>query len=256
MAKPIGDLDVLDEDQDDEEDDADDADRRVLAAQVGGCALLDGGREAAHRLVAGRQRQQRPRRQRPVEHGGTPRKPARRGPRGRRGSRSREPLLRIDGERRARAPPQPSGGLTRRGSDAGAATGEPAAADGRHGRIPRGARSVRRAGSAVLLPGHPEAPLRCAGPAPPWPPGGLRAGRRAAGRRRAGRRRPGARAARVGHLQLGQRVADRAELGAVARLDDRPAAPARPRSPCAAARSRASGPPRAARRRRPCARRG
>ena len=61
-----GDLDVLDEDQGDEQDDADGGDRRVLAPQVGRSTLLDGGREPLHRLVAGRQREQRPRRHQAV----------------------------------------------------------------------------------------------------------------------------------------------------------------------------------------------
>ena len=64
------DADVLDRDQHDEQDDADAGDRRVLAVQVRGCALLDGGRDRLHALVAGRQRQQRPRRQGAVDDGG------------------------------------------------------------------------------------------------------------------------------------------------------------------------------------------
>ena len=47
--------------------DADDGDRRVLAVQVGARALLDGQRDALHPLVARRERQQGARRQRAVE---------------------------------------------------------------------------------------------------------------------------------------------------------------------------------------------
>src|ERR1700750_1900153 len=53
--KPMATLDVLQEDQRHEQDGADDGDRRVLAAQVGGCILLHGGRQALHDLVAGRE---------------------------------------------------------------------------------------------------------------------------------------------------------------------------------------------------------
>ena len=53
------DLDVLERDQRDEQHHADDPDHRVLAPQVRGGALLDGEGQPAHRLVAGRQREQR-----------------------------------------------------------------------------------------------------------------------------------------------------------------------------------------------------
>jgi hypothetical protein len=65
--------DVLHEDQRDEQHDADAGDRRVLAVQVGARARLDRRRDALHPLVAGRERQQRPRREGSVQHraGGT-----------------------------------------------------------------------------------------------------------------------------------------------------------------------------------------
>ena len=52
------DLDVLERDQRDEQHNTDDPDHRVLALQIGGGALLDGEGQAAHGLVAGRQREQ------------------------------------------------------------------------------------------------------------------------------------------------------------------------------------------------------
>ena len=64
-----GDVDVLDEDQRDRDDDADDGDQRVLAVQVGPRARLDGGGDALHLRVAGRERQQRPGGHEAVDHG-------------------------------------------------------------------------------------------------------------------------------------------------------------------------------------------
>ena len=61
--------DVLDEDERDGEHDADDRDRRVLPVQVGARALLHRAGDAHHLRVAGRERQQRARRQDPVGHG-------------------------------------------------------------------------------------------------------------------------------------------------------------------------------------------
>ena len=60
--------DVLHEDQRDEQHDADAGDRRVLAVQVRAGAGLDRRGDALHPLVAGRERQQRARRERSVQH--------------------------------------------------------------------------------------------------------------------------------------------------------------------------------------------
>ena len=45
---------VVPEPDDEEEDDGDEGDRRVLAAEVGGCALLHGLRDLLHPLCSGR----------------------------------------------------------------------------------------------------------------------------------------------------------------------------------------------------------
>ena len=54
MAKPTAVVHEFEPDADeDEQDHADDADRPVLAVEVGGRALLHGGGDLAHALVAG-----------------------------------------------------------------------------------------------------------------------------------------------------------------------------------------------------------
>ena len=132
MSEADGDLDVLEQDQGDEQDDADDADRRVLAAQVGRGALLDGRRRGRAwsrcRATAPAARGSSPRRRRRPRR----RRPARRAPRGRSGSYPRK---------------NPSGVRTKRKATARGPPPEAAQSNARPG-----AKSGRD-----LLPGHPEA---------------------------------------------------------------------------------------------------